>query len=360
MKTRSLLVSFAAVGLLACGNTGSPNRDYGPLLQNLGEGVILPEHRAFVTQSNALVAATEALQANPSPDTLANAQSAWRAARGAYRLLDALHIGPGYDLGITERIDASPADALGIEGVVSGTGGVDTAAVGALGGQKKGFLGLEYLLFPSDASSPAPVLAADAGAARRLLLAQGMAGEIAASAQQLDSAWEPKPTGGGYVTEIELAGKGGAIYPTQRAAVDNLFGGCWYALELVVGVRLAQPLGLHNGGTPDPSLDPTGRSDNAVADITATLGGFAALYTGSGFASITASNPALDQKISADLSDAQSKCAAIPAPFSSALAGDAAPVRAAYDSAKELKTTWNTDAASALGATAKVGENDGD
>ncbi|MEO7035179.1 MAG: imelysin family protein [Polyangiaceae bacterium] len=353
----------ACCALLSCGNTGAPERNYGSLLQTLTEQVILPEHQDFATQADALVVSVQALSDKPSAANLKAAQAAWREARRAWRVLDAVHIGPELTLLIQDRIDVSPVDSGGIEAIVTGKDVVDDQAVGKAGGKKKGFFGLEYLLF-SDSSAakdtPAPALADDAAAPRRRTWAISIADEIASSAHDLDNAWEP--SGDNYAQQLELAGAGSTKYATQRAAVDALVaGGVANALEYIVGVRLAPPLGRTSGGTPDPTLDPTRRSDSAVADMQASLSGVVALYQGDGFSALVkAQNSNLDKAVTQELTDANSALAAIPAPFSDAVVNDTQAVQAAYDGAKSLKTTWNTDVSSALGAIPKPSDPDGD
>ncbi|HEY3664916.1 MAG TPA: imelysin family protein, partial [Polyangiaceae bacterium] len=356
-------VLCVCAGLLACGNTGAPPQNYGISLQYLTEQVILPEHQDFATKSDALVVTVQALADNADADSLTAAQGAWRDARAAFRVLDSLQIGPGRTLHVADRIDVSPVDAAGIEAIVTGTAAVDDHAVAIAGGKKKGFLGLEYLLF-SDPTGPAdtqaPALADDDAAARRRALALSIADEIKSSAHQLDLAWEP--SGGNYAQQIELAGAGGTVYATQRAAVDDLVGGgVAGALEVIVGVRLALPLGLKVGGTPDPTADPTSRSDSAVADMQATLAGVAALYQGDGFSAVVkGKNAKLDAGVLKEISDFQAALSAIPAPFADALVNDTQKVEDAYEAGKALKATWNTDVSSALGATLKPADIDGD
>ncbi|MEO6598608.1 MAG: imelysin family protein, partial [Polyangiaceae bacterium] len=270
--------SLCASVLLGCGNTGAPPLTYEvdgkPVLTTLTEQVIVPEHQAFASAGDALVVAVQALADGPNAASLARAQTAWRDARKAYRHLDALHFGPGYSLHIGERIDVAPVDAAGVDALINGGAAVDDAAVANAAGKRKGFLGLEYLLFAApEASDSDPVLVDDAAAPRRRALALSMADEIAKSAHQLDEAWDPDQ--GGFVTQLQLAGAGSTAYPTQRAAVDALVGGIDDALEIVVGRRLAPPLGNQTGGggVPAPDLDPTRRSDSAVADLQASLEG---------------------------------------------------------------------------------------
>jgi predicted lipoprotein len=347
--------------MLGCGNTDAPARDYGPLLENLSEQVILPEHALFVSASVGLVSAVQALVDEPDAEALAAAQEAWRTARKAYRTLDALHFGPGSTLHISERIDVTPAEPERIEALAVGDAEITDSTISKAGGREKGFLGLEYLLFAdvSADAAAAPVLADDEFAGRRRALSLAMANEIMKSAHQLDDAWAPGA--GNYVAQLESAGKGSTQYASQRAAVDDIVGGVAYAFELIVGVRLAVPLGRKSGGTPNASLDPTLRSDNAVADIQATLSGIAALYDGDGFSSVVRSKSAkLDETVESGFGNVAQTLSMIPAPFGDAVMNDTSVVKAAYDAGVELKRTWNTDVSSALGATLKPSDNDGD
>lgn len=362
-RTSSLLCLSVCCTLLACGNTGAPERDYGPLLTNLTEQVILPEHRDFGTQADALVVAVQALSDEPNAHNLAAAQAAWREARRAWRTLDSLLLGPELTLHISERIDITvpnQVDTAGIEAIVTGTAAVDDQAVAEAGNRKKGFLGLEYLLWPDVAAADgtsAPALLDDEAAPRRRTWALSIADEIAKSAHQLDDAWEPSSDN--YAQQLELAGKGSTQYATQRAAVDALVaGGVANALEYIVGVRLAYPLGRKTStATPDPTL----RSDSAVADMLASLSGVIALYQGEGFSRVVkAQSEPLDSAVTSELQDSKDALAAIPAPFGDAVVNDTPTVQHAYDVTKALKGTWNMDLSSALGAIPKPSDGDQD
>jgi putative iron-regulated protein len=232
--------------------------------------------------------------------------------------------------------------------------------VASAGGHSKGFLGIEYLLFSNKGAAAAlALLQGDGAPSRRRTLARSMGDEVASSAHQLDDAWAPAK--GGYANEITGAGAASTRYPSQRAALDDIVGGVGFAFEEVVGVRLALPLGRKAGGTPDPSLDPTGASDSAAADLKASLDGIDALYGGAGLSSrVRMQSTVLDDRIAGQISDCATKVAAIPAPFETALTGATASVQASYDACKAAKGTWNTDVTSALGATLKPSDNDGD
>jgi len=358
---------FGKIGLVllatcaACEDTASAPVDYGQLLQSLTENVILPKQSAFVDATQDLDEALGNLEASPDADSLAQAQSAWRAARVAYRNLDALYFGPVADLGISERIDLEPARGPDIDALVAGKKELELSVVDEAGGHSKGFLGIEYLLFSREGDEAALARLSDDDdlGSRRRTLVRLMGDELLASAHELYDAWDPAK--GGYATEIEQAGAGSKRYPTQRAAIDDVVGGIAFALELVVGVRLAEPLGKRGDGTPEPALDPTSASDSATADMQATLDGVRALYDGDGLSLRARSkNTVLDERIRTQLDDCGARIESIPAPFSSALTDDTAKVEGAYQACKVAKGTWNTDVTSALGATLKPSDNDGD
>ncbi len=361
MSLRRFFPCLFAVCSLGCGNnTDAPPPSYGAMLVTVGEQVILPAHREFVKHADDLVSALQALEQSPDPKSLVAAQAAWRAARKAFRVLDAVQLVPDVNLRIADRIDVAPADNAGIEALVAGRGAVDDAAVSNAGGKKKGFLGLEYLLFPDPAGTdPAPVLADDGADARRRTLALSMGDEIAASARQLDDTWELDKVG--YIAEFEHPSLGARRYFSELDALNDLIGGGAFALENIVGVRLAWPLGRHNGGTPDPSQDPTSRSDNAVADMQSSLEGFVAVYSLPAFAEqVKLHSSALDQRVNAEIGSSQASLAAIPTPFAAAVVDQTPMVQAAYDANQALKHTWDSDVTLALGATYRVGEIDGD
>ena len=361
MSLRYFAPCLLACCLCGCDNdTDAPPATYGALLVDLGEQVILPTHREFVTKADELVTALQALEQAPDADSLTAAQAAWRGARKAYRMLDAIQLVPDVNLRITERIDVAPADEAGIEKLVVGSGAVDDNAVSNAGGKKKGFLGLEYLLFRApDRAAPAPVLQDDAAAPRRLTLAVSMADEIAASARELDDAWELDKDG--YIAEFEHPSLSARRYQSELDAVNDLVGAGNYALETIVGIRLAMPLGRKSGGDPSPLLDPTRRSDNAVEDMQNGLAGFVAVYTLPAFTHAVAERSAvLDRQVHAEIEASRVKLADIPAPFARAVVEQTPIVQSAYDATQALKHTWNADVTSALGATFRVGDNDGD
>lgn len=335
--------------------TAAEETDYTTLLTQVSSKVALPAHRLAADKADALLASLRTLETSPSAASLEAARGAWREARAAYRHLDTYTFGPMPAKAIDARVDVAPADPAGIEESIAGDATLDVAFVGRLGGKKKGYLALEYLLFKGPGGD---VLASFSAGGRRGALARALGEELAASLHELLDAWDPDKDG--WAKRLADAGKGGG-YPSQRAALDDLVGGGAYALELVVGIRLAMPLGRKSAGTPEPERDPTLASDSAVADMVASMEGVTSLYADPGFATLVQPKVAgLHDKVTQQLAECTRALRAIPAPFGTSVVQNNASVQAAFEACKALKLTWNTDLTSALGATVKPLDTDGD
>lgn len=337
-------IVVAPLAIYACEEeTGSQPQDYTSLLQGLTDDVAVPKTADFVTQADALVASLKTLETTNDATSLTAAQEAWRSARKAYRFLDAEHYGPVTEIGTTDRVDTFPIDAAGVTALAA----QPPADLAATPNHVKGFLGLEALLFKADALTDP----------KARMVARMMGEDIAAAARALADAW----TTGGFNTQLKTAGKGSTRYATQRAALDDVMAGVGYALELVVAVDLANPLGRQNNGQPDTSKVQTALSDNALADMIATLDGVSAAYEGKGFNVITRSQSApLDDTFRSQLGACKTKLSALARPFSTTLTTQTAAVSDAYEACKTAKNTWTTEVTSALGATVKPADTDGD
>jgi predicted lipoprotein len=356
-KARGAGAAGLAVALLvpllvyACDDsTSSPPLDYTALLQGLTDDTTVPATASFATEADALVTSLQSLETANDAASLTAAQSAWRAARKAYRLLDAEHYGPVTEQLTSDRVDTFPVDPAAIAALAA----QPAPAVAAAPNDAKGFLALESLLFSADGDAAALTALADP---KTRALARLLGEDIAAAAHALADAW----TTGGFATQLKTAGSGSTRYATQRAALDDLVGAVGYALELVVAVDLANPLGRKNAGRPDQTQVIAALSDNSVADMAATLDGISAAYEGRGFTSLVRTRSApLDDTFRSQLATCKSKLTALTPPFSRAIVNQTTVVLDAYEACKTAKTTWNNEVTSALGATVKPADTDGD
>ncbi|AKV03014.1 Iron-regulated protein A precursor [Labilithrix luteola] len=364
----ALAVTVSAGVFGACSSSpasSSSSMDAKPVLVDLTNNVILPSYRALDTQVDALRAAAAELQASPSDASLSKAQAAWRAARKAWEQAEAFRFGPVESNRITPAMNYWPAGADAIGKVIAGTDPITAESFEALGANAKGSLAVEYLLFDNQGGNAAVLtsLTTAPNADRRLTYVKVATENMKKRTAELVSAWDP--AGQNFAKELTDAGD---LFPTSKAALDQIVNSATFAADLVTGTKIAKPYGLKTGGVPAPDQEETPRSDNSIADMLATVDGVRSVYTGAyGSADgmglsdlVRAKNPALDDRVIADLADAEAKIGAIPAPFRTAITDHREAVEAAYQSIRTLKNSLTTEVAGTLGTTLKFNDNDGD
>ena len=371
MRSFSLGALLGLVALVlapACSNSSESAADAKPVLVDLTNNVMLPTLRAVDASAGTLLAATKALEAAPSADTLAAAQSAWRAARKAWHESEAFRFGPVKSKDITSAVDFWPARGETIDKLLAGQDPLTAASVEALGANARGYQGLEYVLFDSAAGNAAVLLrlTTDPLAKRRLAYASAVAEHVKGKTGELLAAWEP--ASGNFAREITEAGSGAVLFTSGKAAVDQIVNSTVFAVDLVTGTKLGKPSGTKSGGSPLPDQEESPRSDNSLADMLDTLDGARSVYTGAfgptdgkGISDLVrAKNPALDDRVIVAFDDAKAKIAAIPPPFRTAITGQRPAVEAAYQACRTLKNTMATEVANTLATTLQFNDNDGD
>lgn len=368
---------FGLAAALAVGCAGDPTPeasesptataeavDRGALLAAAAEVAIYPDYQATDAQLDALITALDALAASPEEGTLSDARGAWRAVREPWSRGAAHHFGPSRDLRTTSAVDWWPVDTEKIDALIAGDGPVDVDAVAALGADVRGLMAMEYLLF--DRPEATPALEALVAEPRRGALLASWARYADTGAAALAAAWGPAG-GGGYTDAFTAAGEGSEVYDTRQAALDDLVNGLVHAAELIADRDLAEPIGLTQGGEPQPQVVKGALADSALADILATLAGIRAVYFGPQGAQgpfltalVRSRSPDIDDAVAADLDAAVAAVAAIPLPLDEVVLSDPQSVEAAYVKVKDLHRTLAVDVAGLLGVTLTFSDNDGD
>lgn len=363
---KNALILVAAVAVAGC-NDGANKAERKQLLGDMARLLIVPTYEELVTKAAALKDAAAAFEAAPTLDGLRAVRTAWRAARAPWKRSETFNIGPAETQRINPAIDFFPPDPARIEEVVAATTPLGDADVEALASSQRGFLALEVLLF--DPARADEAVRADLEASpRRRQLVTALATNIANRVTQLRDAWKS-----GFAAELENAGAGSTTYTTQKQAIDALMNRIIYQVDKVATVRLARPLGIMMAGTM-PLDEEAPRSDNSLTDIIDNLSGVEAEYLGTYGAPATGTTPATptlstlvartqasaDQHAREQIADALAKLRAVPQPMRLQLAADPAPLVAAYDAVRLLRTTLTTEIAGVLGVTLKFGDNDGD
>lgn len=344
------------------------------VVRDVTEDVIIPTYEDVARETDELVVAVQAFTTAPDATTLDAAQAAWREARVPWKQADAFEFGPVDTMRLGAEIDQFPVEPTKIEMELAGTQPLTEQYVGSIGADRRGFHGIEYLLFHGeDGNDDAFVLTAfttDPLAARRKALVVAYAQSIAANADKLLDAWA---TAGDAYMEVFLdPGADNTTYPTIKSVVDALVNESLYLAELVADARIGKPMGLASGGEPQFELEESAPSDNSIADMTATLESIAHVYTGSRTPDLSVPSPGgigvlvrpisrtTDADVREAIQTALTLVAAIPRPFKRSLTEHRDACQAAYDAIKNLKSLIGTEVVAALGASLKFNDNDGD
>lgn len=370
-----LPAAFLALAGAACGGDKDPAHDARPavdpqlVLRDLAEVVIVPGLGDLHARAGELVGAARMLCMTPDAAGLDAVQDAWRATRASWKRSEAFGFGPVEDLRIDTALDFWPARVSSIQAELAKTDPVSESYAATLGDTVRGLPVMEYVLFDHDDGDEA-VLAAlrdeNGQATRTCQYVVALAVDIELRASNLLEAWDP--AGGDFSGELARAGIGSTVYTDRAKAIGAVVNAFVQLVQTVEGVKLATPLGLRDGGTPQPQAAESWRSGNSQKDILDNLAGVRSMYTtsygertGTSFHdAVAALDPALDAAILAQLDATDAAVAAIALPLDRAVTETPEAVDAAFQSAKQLFRLFAVDMVTLLGVTLTFSDNDGD
>ncbi len=327
----------------------------------LTRDVILPTYEDVVASAGRLQAATHGFIDAPTQPTLDALRTAWRAARVPWKLTTAFRFGPTALMTLGVSIDQT-VDPARVETELAGTGALDAAYFDNLGANKKGFHGMEYLVFATDDAALLTLYTTDVNAQRRRMFLAGCADTLVLDTTKLRDAW---------VHEAALLAAPGADntdYPDIKSSIDALVNECVFQVETIADGRIGRPLGTATGGDVHPELQESGPSDHSIDDMENALESVRNVYFGTRDGTpgkgigmlILDLSPATDRDVTAALALAADAIDAIPRPFTQALNDGRPEVMAAYTAVLEVKHVFASEVIAALGATLKFNANDGD
>lgn len=368
----SLVSALGALGLgagavVACRREGIDPPDRGKILADLSAIVIVPAYAEAALRAKALDDALTPLSDAPSAAALSDARAAWREARAAWKVTDAFLFGPADDLALTGGVIDSAADVAKIEAFAASSGALAAADVVKLGANQRGFGGLEVLLFDPSKDDAAMLEAFQANERRRGVFAKLAGSDLRAKIDAVLEAWTNGPNA--YGEALARAGRGSAVYTSERQGVDVVVNALIAAAEVLIAVRLAKPLGIDKApAAPAPELIESPRSDASTDDILAVLDGIERVYFGrrgdvSGVPladAVAERSPSADARMRSDLANAKDAVRAVPGPLRTAVVERREPVIAAHAAVREVKRCLTSEVAGALGTSIGFNVTDGD
>ena len=231
------------------------------LLKETANNVILGTYKEFSTSAKALEDACTTYKKSTTPDNLAKAQEAWKAAIALWQRAEVMQVGPAGAMGdviggndIRDEIyswtlvNNCRVDQELYAGTYKDTEELKAAAVNV-----RGLDALEYLLFrPDDGNACKDTSSLNLKGQwdeikanltqLRADYALAAAGLVSASAQSLLDAWTPGS--GQYVDELSNAGNGSEKYTSTQAALNSLSDALFYIDKMTKDMKLAQPVGI--------------------------------------------------------------------------------------------------------------------
>ena len=346
-RSRLLLASLAsALVLTACGDDdesvtgpGGESYDFGPILEDFANNVVIPTYRDLDAAAATLAAAVAALRDNPTDATLEAARDAWVAARVPWEASEGFLFGPVDFNGYDPALDSWPVNRTDLDGVLASDNDLGAEYVNGLDGTLKGFHTIEYLLFDEGGSkTPADFTE------RQFDYLVASTRVLEQTASDLHDSWIP--SGGNFVSKVVGAGSGSDIYPSQRSAVQEIVNGMIGICDEVANGKIADPFSEQ-----DPRLVESQFSFNSLEDFQNNMRSVRNAYSGdyhgsegTGLDEFVALRDAdLDSRLKREVEAAIDEIGRISNPFRDAIASDADQIEKAQQAIARVQQTLEED-----------------
>lgn len=307
-RVRSGLCITALVLLTACGGDSAdviinnPAPDDGPdptptgfdasgLIADVSEDVIVGTYQGMADATGELLAAVTVLaDGNLTRANLEAAQNAWYEARKYWESSEGFLWGPIDTEGYDPKLDDWPVNKVDLDNILADPN-VDLGNQGVIDQLEttvKGFHTIEYLLFNDGTGNEdiAGCGAADPGTQacyenilaalsdpRRIEYLVGISINIDTVANQTLDAW--LESDGDFLSDVLSAGKGSAIYPSQRALLEEIVQGAIGIADEVAAGKMGDPFAAG-----DPLTVESKFSGNSLTDFQYNIRSVRNLYCG--------------------------------------------------------------------------------
>lgn len=342
---KTLLLAATSLALAACKKESAETTPAGSsatfqneqVLHAFASNVAQDNYADLAIQSMALHNAIGTFSTSVSETDLANCRQLWRDTRTSWERSEALLFGPVATASIDPRIDTWPVNFTDLEAQLASGNTFDAAYITALEDALKGFHPIEYLLFGLDGNKSAAAFTA-----RELEYLVALANDLANLTTTLHTSWDPATTDN-YSTTFAQAGSGSTVYPTERAAFEEMVNAMAGICDEVANGKMGEVLLAQ-----DPLLEESPFAKNSITDFTNNIRGVENVYLGRYTADGTGMEDfvrehalQLDNTIKAQLAAAIGALGNISVPFGQAISEQPVQVQQAIDAINALATTLN-------------------
>ena len=320
-------------------------------MRNLVERVVVPNTFALARDSGRLEHEVTRLGVEPTLATLRTVRAHWQQALVSWKRADVFRNGPIMDSNCLLRAMFWPVRSGAIEALVQGSQSLDEASIDAMGVDRRGLFGLEYLLYGKATEQESVAEFSGPTGERRARLARALAGNVSLNAEHV-----VKALGNGHEFAVQFAHGG-------QDSLNHVVGQMIYAVESVSAKRLTRVATLAKSGRLEASEvegSLSGTSQQiALAYLRATEQLYRAADDGLGQL-VKARSSTADQAIRSAFAQAISLVSNLAAPLEIVARRDFAALEAAVDSVKNLERALRTELVSSLGVSMTFSSVDGD
>jgi predicted lipoprotein len=363
------LLALAAILAAGCGGGGqdgaaTPGGEVSreQVIVSLADGVFVPAYREAADAAERLATAVEQLQAEPSPQTLGAARSAWREARLAWSRTLAFDFGPAEDRRSMVIVDWLPVDPAKIEQALARPDSFTVEyVVEFLGSPQRGLGAIEYVLFSPESDEQA-LEQLRSGDGRRIEFLLANAQAVAAELNEVYREWMSE-TEYGHAYRDVLTGEA-PVSIFVNGALTEVVSGPVFLLQTVADMQLVELVDMTGGGM-DLSRLPSVPSGTVWQDIRSRVAGVRDVYVGAesglGLSDLIVQlSGSADARMKEALNDVLAAFDAMTLPVERAAVERPEEVRAVFLRLKDVQRILNTEVVSLLGVSTGFSDNDGD
>lgn len=297
--------------------------------------VAIPAYEQMENRMNVLYTSCVAFDASQTQQNLDNARNAWRDVRATWEQTEAFLFGPVSTNNIDPSTDTWPVDFNALDSLLQTSNAFTQTYINSLGDELKGYHPTEYLLWGETGNKvPGDFTARE----REYLIA--LASDLQIKATSLRTSWDIS-VNGNYASQFANAGGNSSIYPSQRAAFEELVNAMIGICDEVANGKMSEPFTLV-----DPSLEESPFSANSINDFTNNIRGVKNVYFGKFNADgygihdfLAKNNLSLHNTIATDIDNAINSFGGITVPFGQAITAQPTQVQNVINQINTLKNT---------------------
>jgi putative iron-regulated protein len=264
------------------------------ILLTFSEEVAQASYNDLMAKAAQLYTAIEDLEESRTNANLQACQQRWRNAREAWEQTESFLFGPVSTEDIDPRIDTWPVNFEDLEDQLASEEEFTEEYIDALEDALKGFHPIEYLIFGENGAKEAEDLTD-----REIEYLKGLGLNLKALTAEVALSWNPAIPDN-YHAKLVNAGKGSAVYSTQKAAFEEIVNAMAGICGEVGDGKMGEVLADLNG-------EESPYSKNSLIDFTNNMKGVLNVYQAKGGESsledlVRAHNLGLDGKIKAAVS----------------------------------------------------------